>query len=469
MNTPKITAAAFAGCLFAAALFASTPQRVPNSVKYKDSGIANAKGSAGGATVESRALLGADGVTDVELTTGSFDGDVPPSGTIEKVQIKLFDPKEVTNVNDLNAATDVERVEGLARLDPIALHVNVKSGSTTVVELSDVVKLRPNLRVTGYSGPALAIVGAPMTFTASIAETNGDTGERASCVLLANGAEVDRARNIWVDAGGHVTCTFQYAFTAPGAYDMKVAVTDSNPGDFSADDNAAGGSLNVYSSAQAFDIWNWSARDYTSTAHYVEDGKLLTAESQGGGWNQVSDFYANIANRSLDLANVRMSVAEESDGETISNAEFTEMDAGPYCASGYDGMGRSVSACNVSMDGRTFVTVAVNRASGDVTYVSEGSRRWTNPDTGLLEDHYFVNVDHNQYGVQKRYGKTLSLRVLVGDGTAAWEANPFMTLTPYTLTDNRPWACVNQRGRGIRCSSQEYQENGVTGILISQQ
>ena len=76
---------------------------------------------------------------------------------------------------------------------------------------------------------------------------------------------------------------------------------------------------------------------------------------------------------------------------------------------------------------------------------------------------------HNQYGVPKRYGKTLSLRVTVGDGTAAWEANPFMTLTPYTLTDNRPWACVNQRGRGFRCSSQEYQENGVTGILISAQ
>jgi hypothetical protein len=459
MTTPRIAAAAFAGCLVATALFASSPQHVPNSVKYRDSGIANAKGSAGGASLESRALLGADGVTDVELTTGSFDGNAAPGGTIEKVQLKLFDPEETTNVNDLSAATHVERVEGLARLDPIELHVNVKSGPTTVVQLSDVVKLRPNLRVTGYSGPALAL----------IAETNGDTGERASCVLLANGKEVDRARNIWVDAGGHVTCTFRYAFTAPGAYEMKVAVADSNPGDFLTGDNEAGASLNVYSAAEAFDAWSWSARDYTSAAHYFEDGKLLTADSHGGGWNQVSDFYSLIANRTIDLNNVRMSVAEESDGETISNAELTEWDAGPFCAFAYDGMGRTASACNVSMDGRTFVTLAVNRASGDVTYVSEGTRRWTNPDTGLLEDHYFVNVDHNQYGVQKRYGNTLSLRVTFGDGSAAWEAHPFMTLTPYTLTNNRPLECVNQRGRGFRCSSQEYQENGVTGILTGGQ
>jgi hypothetical protein len=463
MTTARIAAAALAGCLYATAVFASSPQLVPNSVKYKDSGIPNARGASGSATVESRALLGADGITDVELTTGSFDGNAAPSGTIEKVQLKLINPEETTNFNDLDGTTHVERVDGLARLDPIDLHVNVKSGATTVVQLSDVVKLRPNLRVTGYSGPALAIAGVPVTFTASIRETNGDVGERASCVLVANGAEVDRARNVWVDAGGNVACTFSHTFPAPGAYDMKVAVVDANPGDFLAGDNEAGASLTVYSAAQAFDAWSWTVRDYTSQAHYYEDGTLLTGDSRGGGWNQSSDFYAMIANHSIDLNNVRMSVAEESDGETISNGEYTEWTASPICAWSFDWLGRSVSACNVSSDGSTFVTVSVNRASGDVTYVSEGSNRWTNPETHQLEDHYFSNVFHNEYGVQKRFGNTASLRVTFGDGTRAWEARPFMALQPYTLTDNQPLTCVNQRGRGLRCSAHEYEEEGVQG------
>jgi hypothetical protein len=464
MTKPKIAAAAFAGCLYATTLLAS-PQLVPNSVKYRNSGIPNAKGVAGAATVESRALLGADGVTEIELTTGSFDGAAPPSGTIEKIQLKLSNPEETTNFNDVSGTAHVARVEGLARLDPIDLHMNVKAGATTVVQLSDVVKLRPNLRVTGYSGPALAITGAPVTFAASIRETNGDVGERASCVLLANGVEVDRARNIWVDAGGSVACTFRHTFAAPGSYDMKVAVVDSDPGDFLAADNEAGASLTVYSAASAFDAWSWTARDYTTNAHYYEDGALLTGDSHVTGWNQASDFYAMIANRPIDLNNVRLSVSEESDGETISNAELTEWDSSPFCAWSYDGVGRMVSACNVTSEDRTFVTLSVNRASGDVTYVSEGSRRSTNPDTHQLEDHYFSNTDHNQYGVQKRFGNTASLRVTFGDGTTAWEAQPFLTLTPYTLTDNQPLTCANVRGRGFRCTSHEYHEEGVQGTV----
>jgi len=50
------------------------PLTYPNSRKYRDAGFHPATASAGSATISSRALLGRSGTTDVEITTGTFDG-----------------------------------------------------------------------------------------------------------------------------------------------------------------------------------------------------------------------------------------------------------------------------------------------------------------------------------------------------------------------------------------------------------
>ena len=54
-----------------------------HSIKYRDTSIPNAKGASGNATIEPRALLGRDGATDLEVTTGSFESG--PADTIERL------------------------------------------------------------------------------------------------------------------------------------------------------------------------------------------------------------------------------------------------------------------------------------------------------------------------------------------------------------------------------------------------
>src|SRR5437763_3795012 len=63
----------------------------PNSEKYRDSGFQPATGRSGSASVSTRALLDKTGTTDVDVTTGTFDGS-PAPGTLGMVQVKAFTP-----------------------------------------------------------------------------------------------------------------------------------------------------------------------------------------------------------------------------------------------------------------------------------------------------------------------------------------------------------------------------------------
>jgi hypothetical protein len=64
-----------------------------------------------------------------------------------------------------------------------------------------------------------------VNISAIVSEGNGDVGARADCVLYVDGAAVDRAKGIWVDAGDAVTCAFTYTFTDPGTHDVEIRVT----------------------------------------------------------------------------------------------------------------------------------------------------------------------------------------------------------------------------------------------------
>src|SRR5467141_2702065 len=63
----------------------------PNSEKYRDSGFHPATGRSGSAVVSTRALLDKSGTTDVDVTTGTFDGGSAP-GSLGMVQVKAFAP-----------------------------------------------------------------------------------------------------------------------------------------------------------------------------------------------------------------------------------------------------------------------------------------------------------------------------------------------------------------------------------------
>ena len=170
------------------AAFAKSATRVstyPNSRKYRDAGFQPVIASAGSATISTRALLGRSGTTDVEVTTGSFDGGTA-SGTLSSVQVKGYDANGVqlftSTKNGLSGSTASFPYSNLTRGSPVQVKANVRdvSGSKTEpVTASDAVHLRPDLVALRVEGPANSLVGLPVNFTAFVMERNGDVGARA--------------------------------------------------------------------------------------------------------------------------------------------------------------------------------------------------------------------------------------------------------------------------------------------------
>src|SRR5215213_7551798 len=64
------------------------PQLVPNGRKYQERGLQPATGRSGSATATARALLGKDGATTVEVSTGGLDGGGERPGNINKTRLK---------------------------------------------------------------------------------------------------------------------------------------------------------------------------------------------------------------------------------------------------------------------------------------------------------------------------------------------------------------------------------------------
>lgn len=218
----------------------------PNSQKYRDAGAHPATGRSGSAQVQSRALLGKDGSTLVEVTTGVLDG-APGPGTFTKVQTKLFGPdgKLQQTQNDNHPTTGSywsQTFPGLIRNENVQLDTHVKGvdgNRTDVVTIVDAVKLGPDLAVRSFTGPPQAYVNTSVAFQAVIAEQNQDVGAHADCVLSVDGQPVDQAVAIWVDAGQSVSCLFAYTFSTTGAHAVSIAVVNVVPGDFDPSNNTA--------------------------------------------------------------------------------------------------------------------------------------------------------------------------------------------------------------------------------------
>ncbi|HEX6910889.1 MAG TPA: hypothetical protein VF142_10860, partial [Longimicrobium sp.] len=59
--------------------------------KYRDSSLPHATGRSGSATLGASAVLGADGVTRLQVTSGSIH-HTGPAGELAKVQVKAWGP-----------------------------------------------------------------------------------------------------------------------------------------------------------------------------------------------------------------------------------------------------------------------------------------------------------------------------------------------------------------------------------------
>lgn len=228
---------------------------IPSAKHYRESGVGNAHGRTGSASMTARALLGKDGNTTIEVTTGLLDSADTPPGTFKKIQLKPLDSDGnalfAQNFTPLSTGPGYYTFNwpSLYRHQQAQIQGNITGidNRTDVVTVVDTVKMRPDLAFTKYKLPDSVLVNTPVILPANLVELNGDSAATTTCQLLIDGTVVDHADNVYVDAGGSVSCAFSYTFTTPGSHTVQVNATNVVPADWDLSNNSASGTINVIS------------------------------------------------------------------------------------------------------------------------------------------------------------------------------------------------------------------------------
>jgi hypothetical protein len=239
-----------------------------NRIKYSDTGMKPASGRQSGAPVEMRATLDRNGMTLVEVTSGTFD-EGPALVRIDKIQMKVLST-DIAPVNDRPQSRYWSRsIGGLLPGDQIQVTVSLRYASapgTVVLTLTKPVVRSPDLVVTTIAGPRRIYVQTPAVIIATVQEQNGGGyGTRANCVLSVDDVVVDQATYIWVDAGGAVTCQFMHAFQSVGEHDVSVSVRNVSPSDYDATNNTASTTVRVVPPGTPIEAGFVQASDELST------------------------------------------------------------------------------------------------------------------------------------------------------------------------------------------------------------
>ena len=458
---------------------ASRPQLVPNGRRYKEKGLKPATGRSGSASLAARALLGRDGVTTVELTTGGFDGEGSRPGNINKAQLKPLDENGEalyarnytglaaggyfkTDVNDLQRGRQVQAQANVSGID---------GGRAAVVTVVETVKLRPDLAPTDLSGPARGAPGSPVNISVVVREMRGDSGATADLALYADGVEVDRARGVWVDAGGTVSCVFTHTFTSAGTKRLEVKAEGVVPGDYDPSNNVAAGSVEVVQPAGRELNYNLQVidSDEVTRSHVRErrylDGVLLTEREEefgSQGWRQHVNFYGWTA-RMIPFP-LTISHSETSDGAHVFANSYANLTPTSVIDSS-DGVTRFVSynvwrydpstgyyfnlytnaSIDVASGARTEMTsFSSNRQAGDVTYYSSGYERFWDGGSGEEFFYSWNTTDPERAGTRFAVGTRYGVRISLTDGDgAAYTAAPEVGLTTFDNSGQEPYNCFD--------------------------
>lgn len=454
--------------LVAGGAFASDSAFIANDVKYRDSGKQKATGRDGDASIEAQALLGRDGATELLVTAGG--------GTIGRVQVKL--PGDVThNFNQLGGTTFTQRLDGLMPHDAIGVQVNVESPERTgVVSATETVKRRPDLVIGRVAAPPHALRNAPYRITAMVQEANGDVGARASCVLFADGVEVDRANDVWVDAGGTVTCEMAHVFPRAGTTQLSIAVTGVEPGDYDQGNNtSAPVSVRVYERATELDEWQASAHEETFNRRSWSRTPTAESETQLFGWGVGVNFWTLFRYDGLNVDTLRASVHASTDGRLIHEVKDVAFqyrtfyddwdDVASRCAyAKYDDRYSGVIACrHTSPWEATRVMVSYTFNGGSVTYISRGwYQTYVN---GQPADVYYWNdVWPSEFGTRFELGNTATIRVQFSDGDRYFEVNPTFELWQTGWSFGYPDSCFTLSNGDQHCSGYTDVWTGQEGI-----
>ncbi|MDQ3802583.1 MAG: hypothetical protein M3416_01840 [Acidobacteriota bacterium] len=452
-------------------------------------------------------MLGKDGQTGIEMTTGTLDDATPAPGQIVKAQLKPLNNNGETiyarnypglsgggrfavTVNDLRRAQQLQVQANVTGIDP---------NRTDVVTVVETVKLRPDLSASNLFAPAKAVANTSVSFSVVVRELNGDTGAKANVVLYVEGREVDRADGIWVDANGTVSAAFTHTFTSEGVKQLEVKVEQVTPGDYNPTDNSVTGSIEIVPPtvkltyyASAYDQ-GWESQ-YTSDFEYnSRDETATTAEAstnsyRNGVHNQFVSFHG-WSYRSMLSFPVDASITELNDGAAVHSATFSGVNAdysnsssyGSYkyasnslyrqdLTSGYYFQMNSYSVSDPEQGYKTdFTQVSYWRNAGEVTYQSAGTYRSYYAYQGeVVYDHaYSYNFDYSEksgfftpFGTQ--YG--LNVSISAADGVVMVAA-PNMSLTSFdnAFSEGFCWDYAYESASGRNCYQSSFSTHGKHG------
>jgi hypothetical protein len=363
-------------------LRAAVPGRAhSNRVKYSDLGMKPASGRQDGAPVEMRATQDKNGLTLVEVVTGTFD-EGPALARIEKVQLKVLDT-ELPAINDRPQSRSWSRsIAGLMPGDQIQVTVLLRyfgSSGTLVTTLVRPVVRSADLAVIAIAAPRRIYVQTPAVIMATIQERNGGGyGSRASCVLSIDDVAVDQATYIWVDAGGTVTCQFLHAFTSVGEHDVSVSLRSVSPADYDLTNNSAEMTVRVVPPGTPIERGNVQVTDELST---------ITTDMTRAGANPLSTSLVQTNMRSsvtfsgfdsLDVTGkiVRVDARVSADGREIATSALTEFTSVEFdnglafvsCIDYGQGAEQAMSCVTTYRSGVTSTWFWYSHASSSVTY-----------------------------------------------------------------------------------------------------
>lgn len=414
-----------------------------NTAKYRDAGGKPGTGRSGSARLTALALLGRDGVTTLELTSGRADTVPGAAGTIEKVQVKGFGSGGAQlftrNFDGTAGPRFGTALGGLARGDRLETQANVSgidAGRTDVVVANETVKLRPDLAVF-LDLPERALAGHPLNVVAVVGEMNGDVGARADCALYADGVRIDRAQGVWVDAGDAVTCAFTAVFGQPGTVRLEARVETVRPLDYDPSNNAAAATMEVVSQAAAYyDAFASSDSSVTvnaSSATWINRGDGSNGASRDSShvttvW-QRGQLYGWLTLPVPSPYTVR--VAQSTGDRTLHAEEYASADGfegpGYSCVEDYDYSGQVFfSSCSFDdpYQGRQ-TSFRYERFAGSVTYHADGfSRFWDALQGTESVYHYNYTSPGTSGGPIVPFGPTYRFEVVYTSGDGTWSVTP---------------------------------------------
>ena len=457
-----------------APLLPSAPSSHLHTGKYRDSGLPHATGRSGSARLAARALLGADGVTRLLVTTGSVDDPDRAPGELAKVQLKVYAPDGDPDVHAELPASHVRRLVRVpasrtarrcARIDVQANVRGIDRNRTDVVEISETVKLGAALGVS-IDPPAQVVTGVPTVITGTVRETNGQVGTYTSCVLYVDGVLVDRIDHIWVDAGDVVTCAFTHTFHEDGAHDVEIRLV-AGPGDqtFATDPPSDSGEVIALDptptptfTASVMDRTVAEERLYDET-WWNPDGSNREFHQNNGEASRTQSFAmtGTIARAaSFPLSSVSVQLA--STAGTWHSAQWSGLAAALPDLSGQSCVNQLVPAhgahfylCSTGTGFTGSTAFGYTRFAGTVTYHSRAFHRQWDAIAGVETTYSWNNASETYAGggQMRPLGSAVTFSVTVADlvgsipvsGTvplASFDEGT-VTLAPYTCHDEMPY------------------------------